>query len=172
MPAHPKYRPEFIEQARKLAEMGHTDAEMAAFFGVSLRAFHFWKSKYPEFSVALKLGKPEADARVTRSLFQRAVGYTAPETVVQFEKRKDKRGRTRVIVHRAEFDKHYPPDTTAGIFWLKNREPELWREKFEHDHGVTASREKLQELLRAVEERIGTLEDAPEGVDRGTGRTQ
>lgn len=172
MPAKPKFRDEFVEQARKLAEMGHTDAEMADFFDVSLRAFHTWKVKHPALMEALKLGKPEADARVTRSLFQRAVGYTCPETVVQFEKRKDKRGRTRVIVHKAEFEKHYPPDTTAGIFWLKNREPELWREKFEHDHGLVASREKLQELLRAVEERIGDPAGAPEGLDRGPGRTQ
>ena len=139
MAAKPKFQPEFIEQARKLAEMGHTDAEMAEFFEVSLRSFHAWKSRHPELSVALKLGKPEADARVTRSLFQRAVGYTCPETVVQFEKRKDKNGRTRVIVHKAEFDKHYPPDTTAGIFWLKNRRPAEWRDKqtITHEGDIT-----------------------------------
>jgi len=27
--------------------------------------------------------------------------------------------------------KHYPPDTTAAIFWLKNRQPAKWREKQE-----------------------------------------
>lgn len=172
MPAHSKFKPEFIEQARKLAEMGHTDAEIAEFFEISLRVFHRWKSTHPELLQALRLGKTEADERVTRSLFQRAVGYSAPETVVNFEKRKDKRGRTRVITHTAEFEKHFPPDTTACIFWLKNRRPEEWREKFEHDHGLNASREKLQELLRAVEGRLGDLEAAPDGADRGPGRTQ
>lgn len=171
MPTPTKFRTEFVEQARKLAEMGHTDAEMADFFGIALRNFHRWKAMYPEFAQALKLGKPEADARVTRSLFQRAVGYTVPETIVHFEKRKTKRG-VRIVPHHAEILKHYPPDATSCIFWLKNREPELWREKFEHDHGLTASREKLTELLRAVEGRLADLEGAPDGVDRGARRTQ
>jgi hypothetical protein len=171
MPAHSKFRPEFIEQARKLAEMGHTDAELAEFFEISLRNFHRWKALHPELASVLKLGKADADARVTRSLFQRAVGYTVPETVVHFEKRKLKRG-VKLVPHHVEVLKHYPPDTTAGIFWLKNREPELWREKFEHDHGLTASREKLQELLRAVEDRLGDPSGAPEGLDRDPRRTQ
>lgn len=171
MPAHSKFRPEFIEQARKLAEMGHTDAELAEFFDISLRNFHRWKSLHPELATVLKVGKADADARVTRSLFQRAVGYTVPETVVHFEKRKLKRG-VKLVPHHVEVLKHYPPDTTAGIFWLKNREPELWREKFEHDHGLTASREKLQELLRAVEDRLGDPSGAPEGINRDPRRTQ
>lgn len=166
-----KFRPEFIEQARKLAEMGHTDAEMAEFFGIALRNFHRWKALHPELAQVLKVGKSEADARVTRSLFQRAVGYTVPETVIHFEKRKLKHG-IKVVPHHVEVLKHYPPDTTAGIFWLKNREPELWREKFEHDHGLTASREKLEELRRVVEERIGALEGAPDGANRLPRRTQ
>jgi hypothetical protein len=27
--------------------------------------------------------------------------------------------------------KHYPPDTTACIFWLKNRKPREWRNRTE-----------------------------------------
>jgi hypothetical protein len=172
MPAKPKFLPEFIEQAKKLAEMGHTDAEMADFFEVSLRSFHSWKVRHPEFFSALKVGKDQADERVKRSLFLTAVGFTHPETVVHFEKRTDKRGRTKIVPHQVEILKHYPPHAVSCIFWLKNRRPEDWREKFEHDHGLTASREKLQELLRAVEERIGAAEDPPAGVDRGPGRTQ
>lgn len=172
MPAKPKFTPEFIEQARKLAELGHIDAEIARFFDVSVRSFHEWKSKHPEFAPALKLGKDVADDRVERSLFQRAVGFVAPETIVNIEKRKDKRGKVSFVPHTVEIEKHFPPDATSCIFWLKNRRPQEWREKFEHDHGLTASREKLQELLRAVEERIGALEGSPDGVDREPRRTQ
>lgn len=172
MPTPSKFKPEFVEQARKLAEMGHTDAEIADFFGIALRNFHRWKAMHPELAQSLKLGKHEADERVTRSLFQRAVGYTAPETVVQWEKRKYKNGRTKTVPHQVEVLKHFPPDATSCIFWLKNRRPEEWREKFEHDHGLTASREKLQELLRAVEGRLGDLEASSDGADRGPGRTQ
>lgn len=143
-----KFKPEYVEQAGKLAELGHTDAEMADFFGVGVRNFHMWKSRHPALAAALRVGKDVADERVKRALFQNAVGYTSPD------------------------GQHYPPNTTACIFWLKNRRPDEWREKFEHDHGLAASREKLQELLRAVEERLGNLEASPDGVDRGPRRTQ
>ena len=37
--------------------------------------------------------------------------------------------------------KHYPPDTTAAIFWLKNRKTDQWRDKQDVEHsgsvGVT-----------------------------------
>lgn len=172
MATPPKFKPEFTEQASKLAAVGLIDAEIAEFFGVSLRTFRSWVATKPDFAAALRLGKHDADERVTRSLFQRAVGYTAPETIVNLVKSKDRRGVTRVREVVTEIQKHYPPDATSCIFWLKNRRPEEWREKFEHDHGLTASREKLQELLRAVEGRLGDLEGAPEGQPREPRRTQ
>lgn len=139
MPAHPKYRPEFVEQARKLAEMGLIDAEIAEFFEVSVRAFHQWKSKFPEFAAALKVGKHEPDERVTRAMFQNAVGYTDPD------------------------GKHYRPDTVAGIFWLKNRRPEEWRENFDGDR---IDKDKLARLLSAVEGRLAELEETSAPQDQ------
>jgi hypothetical protein len=106
------------------------------------------------------LGKHEADERVTRSLFQRAVGYTASRDAHRVHQGK---------AIATELIKHYPPDTTACIFWLKNRRPEEWREKFEHDHGLNLSREKLAQLLRAVEGRLVELEE-PAAGDAGVGR--
>jgi hypothetical protein len=32
------------------------------------------------------------------------------------------------------FEQHYPPDTVACIFWLKNRRPDLWRDKVGLEH--------------------------------------
>lgn len=143
-----KFKREFIETAKKLARFGFIDREVAEFFEVSVRALHKWKLQYPEFSESLRLGKDEADECVKRALFGNAVGHVGPDA------------------------KYYKPDTTACIFWMKNRRPDEWREKFEHDHGLGASREKLQELLRAVEERIGNLEGTPQGIDREPRRTQ
>jgi hypothetical protein len=34
----------------------------------------------------------------------------------------------------AEYVRHYPPDPTSMIFWLKNRQPQDWRDKQEHEH--------------------------------------
>jgi hypothetical protein len=116
----PTWRDGNLEQAAKLAALGLTDAEMAEFVGVSLRTFMRWKVDSPEFCHALKAGKEVADARVERRLFERAIGYKTIETKVLVIKDK---------VVKADVEKEHPPDTTACIFWLKNRDPENWREK-------------------------------------------
>jgi hypothetical protein len=113
-----KYRPEFAEQARKLSMLGLTDAEMAIFFEVKEQTINNWKNDYPEFFDSLKAGKGLADAEVVASLYQRALGYSHPEDDIRSI------GGDIVITPTI---KHYPPDTTACIFWLKNRQPSKWR---------------------------------------------
>lgn len=115
-----KYKAEYCEQAEKLCRLGATDRDIADFFGVSEATLNNWKLRYPEFLESLKRGKDEVDALVERSLFQRATGYSHPsEKVFQFQGQ----------VIRAKTVEHYPPDTTAMIFWLKNRQPEKWRDR-------------------------------------------
>ena len=41
---------------------------------------------------------------------------------------------SRGKVIRVETVEHYPPDTTAMIFWLKNRQPDRWRDRAEVEH--------------------------------------
>ena len=115
-----KYKPEFVEQAKKICALGATDLELADFFGVNVATLYRWKNEYPEFCDALKVSKEIADDRVERSLFTRAIGYEHDEI--------DIRVVDHVIV-KTDIRKLYPPDTTACIFWLKNRRPDLWREK-------------------------------------------
>lgn len=69
------YREENVRLAQKLAHLGATDRDLADAFGVSIRTISIWQAKHPEFMQALKLGKKEADSRVERSLYQKAVGY-------------------------------------------------------------------------------------------------
>jgi len=107
-------------QVEMLARAGWTDAQMAAFFKVNESTWHRWKNADPEFCKSLKDWKAEADYKVERSLFERATGYTHPE---------EKIFQNNGEVIRADTLKHYPPDTTAAIFWLKNRKPEEWRDK-------------------------------------------
>ncbi|KAF1009497.1 MAG: hypothetical protein GAK28_00135 [Luteibacter sp.] len=115
-----KYKEEFVEQGAKLTRMGATDAQLADFFKVTLSTLYLWKVQHQAFSDALKRGKEEIDAQVEQSLFRRAMGYTHDsEKVFQF-----KEG-----VIRAPTQEHYPPDVTAMIFWLKNRQPEKWRDR-------------------------------------------
>lgn len=114
------YRPEFAKQAKQLCKLGATDIEVAQFFGVAQRTVHRWKAEHADFCHALKTGKTEADERVVRSLYQRASGYTHEAEKIFCSK--------DGVVTRAKCVEHFPPDTTACIFWLKNRRPEAWRD--------------------------------------------
>lgn len=148
-----KYRPEFAEQAEKLCKLGATDADLADFFGVNTTTIWRWQSQFPEFCNALKVAKEEADARVERSLYQRATGYTfSSEKVFQFQ---GKVVRTPVV-------EHCPPDTTAMIFWLKNRKPDEWRDA--RDVNVRRFDQMSEEELdRAIAERLAALDESGEG---------
>lgn len=117
------YKPEYVEQAKKLCLLGATDRELADFFKVSEQTLNSWKTQHPEFLESLKVGKDQADQRVERSLYQRAVGYSHPDVHVS---------NFQGMVTLTPITKHYPPETTAGIFWLKNRKPEEWRDRIEH----------------------------------------
>lgn len=113
-----------LKKVQALASRGWTDAEMATFFEVDESTWTRWKEKHPEFCTSLKDWKIEADSRVERSLYERATGYSHPEDkIFNYE-------GTALVVPTI---KHYPPDTTAGIFWLKNRKPDQWRDKQPED---------------------------------------
>lgn len=112
----------------KLARMGWTDAQMADFFGVAEATWYRWKAEDDQFSEALKDWKVEADARVERTLYERALGYSHPDVHIS-----NYQGEITVT----PITKHYPPDTTAAIFWLKNRRPAEWRDKQEVQHDAT-----------------------------------
>jgi DNA-binding XRE family transcriptional regulator len=114
------YRAEYAAQALKLCKLGLTDKELAEYFEVSEQTLNAWKKAHPAFLESLKGGKTLADAEVASKLFHRATGYEHQDTDI------------RVIdgqIVQTQIIKHYPPDTTAAIFWLKNRQPAKWRDK-------------------------------------------
>lgn len=115
------YKPEYAVQAGKLCKLGATDKEIADFFGVDERTVNRWKSEHLEFCQSLKEGKTLADAEVADRLYQRAMGYTHHAVKIAASPSGE-----HVSVPYVE---HYAPDTTAAIFWLKNRRPDLWRDK-------------------------------------------
>ena len=118
-----KYKPEYPEQAAKLCMLGATDAQLADFFSVAVSTISLWKVQHPEFSEAIKVPKAQADQCVEQSLYRRAMGYEHDETDIRTV-------GTKLV--KTPIRKHYPPDTTAAIFWLKNRDPENWRDRVEH----------------------------------------
>ena len=117
-----KYRATYAKQAKQLCQLGATDRELAEFFEVSEVTLNAWKTQYPKFLKSLKLGKHAADTRVEQSLYHRAMGYSHPEVHVS---------NFQGQITLTDLVKHYPPDSTACIFWLKNRKPKEWRERVE-----------------------------------------
>jgi hypothetical protein len=102
-----------------------TDAEIAELFGVNEQTVKNWYEKYPDFIASVKKAKAISDDKVERSLFERATGYSVPDVhISQFE-------GTAVVT---PIIKHYAPDVTACIFWLKNRRPGQWRDKQDIEH--------------------------------------
>ena len=120
-----RYKAEYTEQVFKLCLLGATDADLADFFEVSEKTINTWKDAHPEFLQSLKAGKGEADANVGERLYQRAMGYEHPDTHIS---------NYQGVITQTSITKHYPPDTTACIFWLKNRQRDRWRDKQDHEH--------------------------------------
>jgi hypothetical protein len=144
------YDDRYPKQAEKLCELGATDEQIADFFEVAPSTLYLWKHQHPEFSEALKAGKGLADERVARSLYQRAVGYEYDAVKVFMP------GGAAEPVY-APIRERMHPDTTAAIFWLKNRRPAEWRDKQDHaiEHGGSVG--------IALVERV--IVDAPKAAD-------
>jgi len=117
------YKPEFCHLAEQHCLLGATNDDLARLFEVAPSTIDLWIKKKPEFSGAVKKGRADADAKVARSLFERACGYSHPDVHIS-----NYQGEVTVT----EVTKHYPPDTAAAFIWLKNRRPDLWRDKQEH----------------------------------------
>jgi transcriptional regulator with XRE-family HTH domain len=122
MPRPTKFNSAVKAKLLGLAARGKTDVEMARAVGIARTTLDNWKREHPEFFAQLKEAKAVADLAVEASLFQRALGYQHPETKVFCN-------TTSGEIFTKTVMKHYPPDVTAQIFWLKNRIPKEWRER-------------------------------------------
>lgn len=132
-----------LKKVRQLAIKGWTDDEMAAFFGIDRATWYRWKAADAKFCDALKEWKAEADARVERSLYEKAVGFSMEATKIFMPA-----GANEPVY--APYIERIAPDTTAAIFWLKNRKPAEWRDKQEIELGVT---DDVAEMLDAARKR-------------------
>jgi hypothetical protein len=116
------YKPEFAELARAMCKLGATDVDLAEFFGVNVSTVVRWQSTHKDFCTAVKISKNHADDKITRSLYQKAIGYSYDAVKVFMPA-----GAEEPVY--APYTEHVPPDTTACIFWLKNRRPKEWRDQ-------------------------------------------
>lgn len=94
--------------------------------GIGLTTFKSILKKHPEVVDLLREGKEEADMKVESALYKRAIGYDIEETTTEVRIGEDGSGQTTVV---KKTKKHVAGDTTAQIFWLKNRRPNEWKDK-------------------------------------------
>jgi len=152
-----KYKADFPGKAEKLAEQGLIDTQIAKKLHISGATYYLFQNEYPEFSEAIKRGKAESDQEVVDSLRKKAVGFEYTE--VATEAKVDDKG-VETITSKKTTKKYYPPDTGATAFWLKNRQPNEWRDvrQIEGNLGgavIIMADESTKKLLDGIE-KLGT----------------
>lgn len=150
----------------RLEEIGHwcreglTEAEICKRLGVSVPAFANYKNEFIELIEALKVNKEIADYRVEDALYMRALGYEyEEETYEEFALERPYLKEDGTIVKTElrltkKVKKKQAPDTTAQIFWLKNRKKETWRDRQELDHNFNPAEltdEQIEEQIRKLQ---------------------
>lgn len=118
---------EGLLQLEAWARDGLTEEQIAHNMGISRKTLYEWKSKYSDICDTLKRGKEVVDIQVENALLKRALGYSYKE--VTREKVFNPETGQYELIPTKEVTKEIVPDTTAQIFWLKNRRPEQWRDK-------------------------------------------
>ena len=117
------------------ARDGLTDEQIAKNIGINRTTLYDWKKKEVNIADALKKGKEVIDFEVENALLKRALGYEYEEETYE----------NGILTKKVK--KQVPPDTTAQIFWLKNRQVKKWRDKVEIADNDAIK--KLDELLEA-----------------------
>lgn len=133
--------PDGLTMLEGLARDGLTDELICKKIGIGARTFYEWMERFPQMAQAIKKGKAPVDIQVENALLKRALGYEYEETITEVEELAGGHQKK----HIRKVTKHCPPDTTAQIFWLKNRRPERWRDKVEQVQ--TVGNELLESLM-------------------------
>ena len=113
--------PEGLLKIEGWARDGLIDEQIAQNIGIRAATLYEWKKRFPQFSEALKKGKEIVDRQIENALLKRALGYEYEEVKEKFEGGE--------LTERTVTKKEVVADTTAQIFWLKNRKPDTWRDK-------------------------------------------
>lgn len=120
-----KYMPELAQRAADMASFGATTAQIAERLGVTKPTLDRWMNTYAEFNEALTMNMEQADERVKRSLYQRAVGYEYATEEIRTVSIGD--GMSEIV--RVPTVVHVPADPKAAMDWLRKRDPDNWGDK-------------------------------------------
>ncbi|MDB4893130.1 MAG: hypothetical protein JWL61_4985 [Gemmatimonadetes bacterium] len=125
------YQSAYARMAATACELGATDADLAKLFDVAESTINLWKLEHPEFSESVKEAKSLLDQQVEQSLYRRAMGWEHDAVKIMAVAQGEGLGSA---IQEVPYVEHYPGDTTAMIFWLKNRQPARWRDRQEVEH--------------------------------------
>jgi transposase-like protein len=138
------------------ARDGLTDEQISKNMGVAYSTLREWVKKYSALSAALKKSKEVVDREVESALYKKAIGHTMTEQqaiklkTVHYDNGKRVLEEERVEI--VEVERAIPPDTTAQIFWLKNRKPNDWRDKHEQNinfNPADMTDEQIEQMVKA-----------------------
>lgn len=117
--------------------------------GVACSTLRVWKDTYPAISAALKRNRELADIEVENELYKSCKGRTVtikkPIKVKKVRVKDGERFETEIVEQHDE-EIYIPPNTTAQIFWLKNRRPDRWRDKPDEKKN-----DGVQDLLKNIQ---------------------
>lgn len=135
------------------ARDGIIDKDIAKKLGVAYSTFRVYIKDFSALSAALKKGKEIVDYEVENALLRKAKGYNAEvrKTFKLKEVYYDEEGRRceKEYLESAIDEVHIPPDTLAGIFWLKNRKPDKWKDKPVGDDSTSG---QLENLIKGLQQ--------------------
>lgn len=136
--------PEGLLKLEGWAREGLTEEQITHNMGISRETLSQWKKKYPDISDTLKRGKEVVDLQVENALLKRALGYEYEEVSEKYE--------SGTLTEKKVIKKQVIPDTTAQIFWLKNRRPDKWKDKQDVQVSGELKEEqtKLDDLIRQI----------------------
>lgn len=134
---HDWLTPEGLLKIEGWARDGLTDEQIATNMGIAVSTLNNWKNDHVEILETLKKGKEVVDRQVENALLKRALGYSYDEITREGG------------VETKRVTKEVIPDTTAQIFWLKNRRPDLWRDKQQIEHSGEISN-KLADVMAQI----------------------
>lgn len=127
---------EGLTEIEGMARDGLTDKQMAHNIGIAESTLNEWKNRFPEFKESLKRGKEVIDREVENALLKTALGFYYTEEQVT---------NSGGVVTTKKYSK---PNTTAQIFWLKNRKQAEWRDK-----------QEIEQTNRNIDIVVGEWED-------------
>ena len=140
-----------FEALEKLVSFGHSDEFIASLYNVPVRIWKDWLAAHPQLNESVMRWRAGQNDKVAQALYNRAIGCKHKETAVKVKKNGD--------VELVEFDKHYPPDTTACLSWLKNRDPENWNNEKNNQVIEQNSTVNLNVKSAALKSRIDLLKE-------------